>query len=83
MCGLVFVETTIPDMVRRFEFAHPGDSRAHGECFPDLERCAEPELSDHHGEESLGRLSKPLSSHSTIQWSEPTHFARMWITSYR
>ncbi|RUX44192.1 SOS response-associated peptidase, partial [Mesorhizobium sp. M7A.F.Ca.US.014.04.1.1] len=34
MCGRVFVKSTIPDMVRRFEFAHPGDVERLGNGFP-------------------------------------------------
>lgn len=34
MCGSVFVKTTIPDMVRRFEFAHPGEVERLGNSFP-------------------------------------------------
>lgn len=34
MCERVFVKTTIPDMVRRFEFAHPGDVERMGNGFP-------------------------------------------------
>lgn len=34
MCGRVFVKSTIPDMVRRFEFAHPGDIERMGNGFP-------------------------------------------------
>ncbi|RVA32543.1 SOS response-associated peptidase, partial [Mesorhizobium sp. M7D.F.Ca.US.004.03.1.1] len=34
MCGRVFVKSTIPDMVRRFEFAHPGDIERLGNGFP-------------------------------------------------
>jgi hypothetical protein len=34
MRGRVFVKTTIPDMVRRFEFAHPRDLERMGNGFP-------------------------------------------------
>lgn len=34
MCGRVFVKSTIPDMVRRFEFAHAGDIERLGNGFP-------------------------------------------------
>jgi hypothetical protein len=34
MCGRVFVKSTIPDMVRRFEFAHPGDVELLSNRFP-------------------------------------------------
>lgn len=34
MCGRVFVKSTIPEMVRRFEFAHPGDVERLGNGFP-------------------------------------------------
>ncbi|MER8410050.1 SOS response-associated peptidase [Mesorhizobium sp. M1342] len=34
MCGRVFVKSTIPDMVRRFEFAHPGHIERLGNGFP-------------------------------------------------
>lgn len=34
MCGRVFVKSTIPDMVRRFEFAHPGDVERLGNGSP-------------------------------------------------
>lgn len=34
MCGRVFVKTTIPDMVRRFEFAHAGEVERLGNSFP-------------------------------------------------
>ncbi|MBZ9889035.1 MULTISPECIES: hypothetical protein [unclassified Mesorhizobium] len=83
MRGRVFVKTTIPDMVRRFEFAHPGDVERMGNVFPIWNGAPSPSYPIIIGEESLGRLSKPLSSCSTIEWSESTHFARMWITPYR
>jgi putative SOS response-associated peptidase YedK len=34
MCGRVFVKSTIPDMVRLFEFAEPGDIGRMGNGFP-------------------------------------------------